>query len=527
MSLVQCFIMVIFTAALYVTMRYYLNMLQEQNWQTEGYFRLLMRDSLRWLPLLFVLVPSAALWMDYRILGKMLLLLYLLAILLLYSFRLLRMQKREQGPNKDKIEEKREGKKGLHHILLHPGRRLGGLIGLWLVLWCFVFLWGLLLPKNCKNAMNLILGMAFLLQPLAAPLLRKLAKPVEWIMGRRYVKAAWELLQRRHGLKIVVVTGSRNLDEMGRILAAFLSRCSTCRLEERVLHTAVDAAQVIHELPGLQLEVLICLVQAASPQDLQQITDILHPELLLQVSKDAATGDEHAELRGMHGIILINGDDKELMREKHGKKVVTFGFDEHCHVKGTILESSSEGTRFTLPRGRRAPEEYTTILVGRQQLRFLIGAITAARMLGADREGLPYQAAIIPQTPHHMQLINIPNATWIDDMANEDPAQAIEAVQTLRQFGGEHVLLTSGLLGLGKAQESVNYHLGYEAAQTCSYIILIGEDVAFGVKSGIMDAGFRPENLLETPTLEEAKKLGKELGAAPEGRVFLAEAIRN
>ncbi len=520
MGLIQCFIVVMFAAALCVTMRYYLNMLQEQNWQTEEYFRLLMRDSLRWLPLLFVLVPSAALWMEYQVLGRALLLLYLLGILLLYGLRLQRMQETE------KATDKRKEKRGIRNGGLHPGRRLGGLLCLWLVWWLVIFLLCLQMQKSHRYAMNLFLGVGFMLQPLAAPLLRKLMRPLEWIMGRRYVKAAWELLQHRRGLKIVVVTGSRNLDEMGRILAAFLSRCGPCRLEEKVLHTAVDAAQVIHELPGLQLEVLICLVQAAGPQDLQQITDIIHPELLLQVSKDAATGNENAELSGMHGVILINGDDKELMRERLGKKVVTFGFGEHCHVKGTILESGSEGTRFTLPRGRRAPEEYTTILIGRQQLRFLIGAITAARMLGAQREELPYQAAIIPQTPHHMQLVNIPNATWIDDTANEDPAQAIEAVKTLREFRGEHVLLTSGLLGLGKAQESVNYHLGYEAAQTCSYIILVGEDVAFGVKSGILDAGFRPENLWEAATLEEAKKLGKELGNAPDGRVFLAEAIR-
>lgn len=519
MGLVQSFIMVTFAATLYVTMRYYLNMLQEQDWQAEDYFRLLMRDSLRWLPLLFVLVPSAALWMDYQVFGRGLLLLYLWGMLLLYSFRLQRMYRTGKEP------EQKEEKQSIRDVLLHPGRKLGVLLGIWIIVWLGAFLGSLGMQKNHRNVLNLVFGTAFLLQPLAAPLLRRLIKPAEWILGRRYVKAAWELLQGRHGLKIVVVTGNRNLDEMGRILAAFLSRCGSCRLEEKVLHTAVDAAQVIHELPGHQLEVLICLVQAGDPQDLQQIVDILHPELLLRVSKDAASGGETSELSGMHGTMLINGDDKELMRENRGKKVVTFGFGEQCHVKATILENSAEGTRFILPGGRRSPEEYTTILIGRQQLRFLIGAITAARMLGVPKEKLPYQAALIPQTPHHMQLINIPNATWIDDTANEDPAQAIEAVQTLRQFRGDHVLLTSGLLGLGTAQESVNYHLGYEAAKTCSHIILVGENVAFGIKSGILDAGFRPENLWEASTLDAAKELVKELESAPEGRVFLAEAI--
>lgn len=520
MGLVQCIIVATFAAALYVTMRYYLNMLQEQNWQAEGYFRLLMRDSLRWLPLLFMLVPSAALWMDYQVLGRALLLLYLLGILLIYTLRLRRTQEKGNGS-----EQKQKEKKSIR-CMLHPGRRLSALLTLWLILWFGIMLLCLWMRKSHMGVMNLLFGVAFMLQPLAAPLLRRLSKPVEWVLGQRYVRAAWELLQQRNGLKIIVVTGSRNLDEMGRILAAFLSRCGSCRLEEKVLHTAVDAAQVIHELPGLHLEILICLVQAGDPKDLQQIADILHPELLLQASKDAGTGENAPDLAGLHGTILINGDDKELMQEKRRKRAVTFGLQEHCNVRGTILEISSEGTRFTLPRGRHAPEEYTTILVGRQQLRFLIGAITAARMLGVSRDDLPYQAAIIPQTPHHMQLVNIPNATWIDDMDNEDPAQAIEAVQTLQQFRGDRVFLTSGLLGLGEAQESVNYHLGYEAAQTCSHIILVGEDVAFGVKSGILNAGFRPENLWEAATLEEAKKLGRELESAPEGRVFLAEAIR-
>lgn len=518
MSPVQCIIAVTFAAALCVTMRCYLNMLREQNWQAEDYFRLLMRDSLRWLPLLFVLVPSAALWMDYQGLGKLLLQLYLLGILLLYGFRLKRSGGRAEKSYKAENESIRH--------LLHPGRRMGALLGIWILLWLCIGLIGLWMQKRHMNSVSLFLGAAFLLQPLAPPLLLKLLRPAEWILGQRYVKAAWELLQRRHGLKIVVVTGSRNLDEMGRILAAFLSRCGTCRLEEKVLHTAVDAAQVIHELPGLHLEVLICLVQAGSPKDLQEIADILHPELLLEASRDAGTGGKTAELSGLHGTILINGDDRELLQEEHGKRTVTFGFGEHCSVRGKILECSSEGTRFTLSRGKHVPEEYTTILIGQQQLRFLIGAITAARILGVPGEELPYQAAMIPPTPHHMQLVNIPNAAWIDDTANEDPLQAIEALQTLKWFPGDHVLLTSGLLGLGEAQENVNYRLGYEAAQTCSHILLVGSDVAFGVKSGILDAGFRPENLWEATTPEEAKELGKELGSAPGGRVFLAEAIR-
>ena len=83
---VKYMLIAMYAVTLGTTMRYYLNLLQEHNWDRREYFHTLFRENLRWLPLIFMVVPAAALTMGYRTLGKAMMFLYLLAITLWFGF---------------------------------------------------------------------------------------------------------------------------------------------------------------------------------------------------------------------------------------------------------------------------------------------------------------------------------------------------------------------------------------------------------------------------------------------------------
>ena len=48
-----------------VTMQYFLQLLQQTGWQARDYYHILTRENLRWLPMIFILVPAAAIAMGY------------------------------------------------------------------------------------------------------------------------------------------------------------------------------------------------------------------------------------------------------------------------------------------------------------------------------------------------------------------------------------------------------------------------------------------------------------------------------
>ena len=63
-------LMAMYALTLCITMRYYLGLLQEAGWSRKTYLQILLRENLRWLPLLFMLIPAAALFMGYRTLVR-------------------------------------------------------------------------------------------------------------------------------------------------------------------------------------------------------------------------------------------------------------------------------------------------------------------------------------------------------------------------------------------------------------------------------------------------------------------------
>lgn len=133
-----------------------------------------------------------------------------------------------------------------------------------------------------------------------------------------------------------------------------------------------------------------------------------------------------------------------------------------------------------------------------------------------------YRMAAVTPLPHLMQLVSIPNAMLLDDSGNTDPNQAEEALRTLEGFSGERILVTSGFTRLGAIQETANRRVGELAAEICSRVILVGEDVPYGIRAGILDAGYQPEHLYETADKEEAAALIRSWPLSGE-RVILSE----
>ena len=48
-----------YALTLCITMRYYLELLQEAGWNRKAYLQIMLRENLRWLPLLFMLCSWA------------------------------------------------------------------------------------------------------------------------------------------------------------------------------------------------------------------------------------------------------------------------------------------------------------------------------------------------------------------------------------------------------------------------------------------------------------------------------------
>ena len=98
---------------------------------------------------------------------------------------------------------------------------------------------------------------------------------------------------------------------------------------------------------------------------------------------------------------------------------------------------------------------------------------------------------------HRLQLIKANGVNIIDDGYNSNVKGARAALEVLKTFGGNRIVVTPGLVELGVLEEEL---AGFD------YVILVGETLIEPVKRGYAEVGGDPCKLAVRPTLAKAQE---------------------
>ena len=99
--------------------------------------------------------------------------------------------------------------------------------------------------------------------------------------------------------------------------------------------------------------------------------------------------------------------------------------------------------------------------------------------------------------------------TVIDDAFNSNIRGAEQAFKVLKEMSGNRILVTPGMVELGDMEAEMNRNLGRAAAGCCDTAILVGKKRSEAIASGLLENGFRKENIIVANSLEEAAELLK------------------
>ena len=143
-------------------------------------------------------------------------------------------------------------------------------------------------------------------------------------------------------------------------------------------------------------------------------------------------------------------------------------------------------------------------LVGEHNVINVVGAIAIAHKMGISLKELRVPVRRIQPVAHRLQMIERGNVTIIDDAYNSNPVGSKAAVETLAMFDGVRILVTPGMVELGKEEDEFNYKFGTYAAKCCDYILLVGRKHTKPIENGVLDSGFAKEKCHVYDTLEDA-----------------------
>ena len=210
-----------------------------------------------------------------------------------------------------------------------------------------------------------------------------------------------------------------------------------------------------------------------------------------------------------------NEGAKELYNRFNGKKYGVGLDNDQNFVNATNIVIDERGTSFLLKIDQEEPVECTTVLLGKHAVKNICLAAAVAYKIGMTPQEIASGINRIQTIMHRLELRpNNRNIIIIDDSynSNEDGVQA--AMEALSTFKGRKIVVTPGLVELGKMENVLNLEFGKTLAKHADLVFVIGKHNAEMLVSGLLEGGMNKENIKFAKTLnkgnEELNKILKE-----------------
>ena len=343
--------------------------------------------------------------------------------------------------------------------------------------------------------------------------------PVEKAISRYYINDAKRLLREAHDLKVIGITGSYGKTSMKFFLKTLLQEKYNVLVPPGNFNTPLGVTITVREHLRPSHEIFICEMGARRVGEIRELCEIAHPdygvitsvgpqhlETFLSIDNIKKTKFELADALPANGMLFANGDN-DLVREQaalYDNKTLYFSEKEGEGYHATDISLSRLGTEFTVTAPSGEMERFQMRLIGAHNVINVVGAIAVANTLGMTLKELKIPVRKIQSVEHRMEMREHGAVTIIDDAYNSNPAGSKAAVETLAMFDGVRILITPGMVELGREEDEYNYRFGTYAADCCDYILLVGAKHTAPIKEGALSKGFPEEKCLVYDRLPDA-----------------------
>lgn len=376
--------------------------------------------------------------------------------------------------------------------------------------------------------------------PILTPILLFVAyclnEPYEEVSRRHYVRIAEQKLKNSNVIKIGI-TGSFAKTSVKEILRTILSQKYRVLATPHSYNTTLGIALTVKNLDSTH-DVFIAEMGARAKGDISAIAKMVKPEygVLTGVNKQHLETFKSEEnilntkyelfenLSGAKIGFFASDNEKsvELFSRYDNEKYLAGVFDKDNLVTATDIVTDSRGTTFNLVIKGEKPVSCSTVLLGKHSVRNICLAAAVAYKIGLSVEEIALGVGRIQSVGHRLQLLpNNKNIVIIDDSYNSNEDGISSAMEVLDTFKGRKIVLTPGLVELGKYENVINFEFGKLLAKHADIVIIVGHHNAETIANGLIEAGMNRENIKFARTLNKGNVLLNEI--IKEGDVVMFE----
>jgi UDP-N-acetylmuramoyl-tripeptide--D-alanyl-D-alanine ligase len=219
-----------------------------------------------------------------------------------------------------------------------------------------------------------------------------------------------------------------------------------------------------------------------------------------------AKGELAKYITNCGGQMVINTQTDDAAQMYKECKCKKYWHAEVATVEDVVC--TSRGSTFTLKIDGKQYPNVTTTLLGQHNISNILVGVTVARILGLSAEEIIAGIENLAPTTHRLALVPSKGGLIIiDDAYNGSVEGAKAAIDVLKNFDGQKVIITPGLVELGKEQFVSNFELGKLCATVCDYCIIDSAVNKEALFAGLEFGKFDTSKILFADNLSSAVNL--------------------
>lgn len=374
--------------------------------------------------------------------------------------------------------------------------------------------------------------------PLAAPLVLILAAlvnaPFENMNNRRYINRTKRKLENSAVIKIGI-TGSYGKTGVKNILRTILSQKYRVLATPGSYNTPLGVALTAKKLDSTH-DVFIAEMGARHVGDISDLASLVKPQyaVLTGVNNqhlETFKTEENIKLTKFelfenlpeHACGFFSADNdvcRELYADAHCEKFLAGIHGEF--VCADQIAQEENGSTFMLRIAGERGVKCNTALLGKHNISNICLAAAVAYKIGLTPKEIAEGINRLRAVSHRLEMVtNNKDIRIIDDSYNSNRDGVKAALEVLSGFEGRKIVLTPGLVELGKDEAFANYEMGKELAAVADILIVIGRHNGEMLIKGWLESGRSGEDAFFAKSLAKGNEKLNEIMRA--GDVVLFE----
>ena len=361
-------------------------------------------------------------------------------------------------------------------------------------------------------------------------------EPIEYIIRAHFYRKAMRKLDNLDVIKIGI-TGSFAKTTVKEILKTILSQKYRVLATPASYNTPMGICKTAKNLDSSH-DIFIAEMGARSVGNIRELAMLVKPkygiitgvnnqhlETFGTIEHTMNTKYELVENLTEDGEAFFSSDNDlsmKLYNKYFGKKFSAGIEGDNNLVKAVNITVNTKGTNFDLIFEGKEKVNCSTILLGAHSIKNICLASAVAYRIGMTPAEIAEGINRIQSIGHRLELVkNNKNIVIIDDSYNANQDGVKCAMEVFDMFNGRKIVLTPGLVELGKSEDLENFEFGKLLASHTDKVIVIGKHNATMIINGLIEGGMDREDIIFAGSLAKGNdELNKIM---QEGDVILFE----